>query len=89
MTKLLITQQKCHANAKKKLKYDSLCIEVPQMWNVKCMIILVITNATGRVTKDLKKYLEATPRKHSTDSLTRTAILGTSHIIQKVQQSET
>jgi hypothetical protein len=39
--------------------------------------------------KSLKKNLEALPRKPSIDSLQRTAILETSHIIRKVQQSET
>jgi hypothetical protein len=36
------------------------------------------------VTKGLKKNVEAIPGKHSTYSLQKTAILGTSHIIQKV-----
>jgi hypothetical protein len=55
------------------------------------MIIPVITGATGIVTKGLKKNLEAIPGKHSIDShsLQKTAVLGTSHIIQKVLQSET
>ena len=37
----------------------------------------------------LKKNLEAVPVKHSTASLQKTAILGTSHIIRKVLQCET
>jgi hypothetical protein len=37
----------------------------------------------------LKENLEAVPRKHSIDSLQKTAILGTSHIIRKVMHSET
>jgi hypothetical protein len=41
------------------------------------------------VTKGLKKRLEAIPGKHSTDSLQKAAVLGTSHIIMKVLQSET
>jgi hypothetical protein len=32
--------------------------------------------------------LEAIPEKHSTDSLQKTAILGTAHIIRKVLQCE-
>ena len=39
--------------------------------------------------KVLKKNLETVPVKHSMDSLQNTAILGTSHIIRKVLQSET
>jgi fructose-1,6-bisphosphatase/sedoheptulose 1,7-bisphosphatase-like protein len=75
--------------AENKLKYESLCIEVQQMWNMKCMIIPVVIGATGIVTKDLRKNLEAIPGKHSVDSLQKTAILGTSRIIQTVLQSET
>jgi hypothetical protein len=66
-----------HKETEKKLKYKSLCVEIQRMWNMKCMIILVITGATEIVTKGLKKNLEALPGKHSIDSLQKTAALGT------------
>jgi hypothetical protein len=47
---------------------------------MKCKII----PGTGILTKVLRKNLEAIPGKHSVDSLQKTAILGTSHIIHKV-----
>jgi len=72
----------------KKLKYKSLCIEIQRMWNLNCTIIPVITGATGIVTRNLKKNLETVPVKHSIDSLQKTAIFGTSHIIRKVLQCE-
>ena len=56
--------------------------------NLKCTIIPVIIGATGIVTRNLRKNLEAVPGKHSIDSLQKTAILGTSHIIRKVLQYE-
>jgi len=56
------------------------------MWDMKC--IPVIIRDTGIVIKGLKKNLEAVPGKHSIDSLQKTAILGTSHIIRKVLQCE-
>jgi hypothetical protein len=59
------------------------------MWNLKCTIIPVIIGATGIVTKSVRKNLEAIPGKQSIDSLRKTAILGTSHIIRKVLQCET
>jgi hypothetical protein len=59
------------------------------MWNIKCLIIPVKIGATGIVTKDVKKYLEAIPGKHSIDSRQQTAVPGTSHITQKIVQSET
>ena len=58
------------------------------MWNLKCTIIPVIIGVTGIVTRSLQKNLEAVPGKHSIDSLQKTAILGTSHIIRKVLQFE-
>jgi hypothetical protein len=53
------------------------------------MIIPVVIEATGIVTRSLRKNLEAIPGKHPTDSLQKTAVLGTSHIIRKVLQSGT
>jgi len=72
--------------AEKKLKYKSLYTEIQRMWNLKCTIIP--TGATGTVTRSLRKNLETIPGKHSIDSLQKTAILVTSHIIRKVLQCE-
>jgi hypothetical protein len=47
------------------------------------------TTLTENITRRLKNYLETIPGKHSIDSLQKTAVLGTSHIIRKVLQSET
>jgi hypothetical protein len=49
--------------AEKKLKYKSLCIEIQQMWNMKCMIVPVITGAIGRVTKRFKEKFRGHTRK--------------------------
>jgi hypothetical protein len=48
------------------------------------IIIIIII-----ISKSLQKYLETIPEQHSIDSLQKTAILGTSHIIRKVLQAET
>jgi hypothetical protein len=62
---------------------------------ISCVIIIIISTiipiiigATGIVTRSLRKNLEAVPGKNSIDSLQKTAILGTSHIIWKVLQCE-
>ena len=82
-------RQKCCARGSgNKLKYKSLCIEIKRMWNLKCTIIPIIIGAIGIVTRSLRKNLEAVPGEHSIDSLQKTAILGTSHIIRKVLQCE-
>jgi hypothetical protein len=83
------TRNVTQKEAGKKIKYKSLCIEIQRMWSMKCMIIRVIIRATGIVKTGLKKNLEAIPGKHPIDSLQKAAILGTSHIIRKVLQSET
>jgi hypothetical protein len=76
-------------NHNKKLKYKSLGIEIQQTWNMKCTIIPLIIVVAGIVTRSVRNYLEAIPRKHLIDSLQKTAILRTSHIIWKVLQCET
>ena len=82
-------RQKCCAKGSgKEVKIQELCIEIKRMWNLKCTIVPVIIGATGIVTRSIKKNLEIIPRKHSIDSLQKTAILGTSHIIRKVLQCE-
>jgi hypothetical protein len=59
------------------------------MSNMKCMVIQVITGATGVVTKCLRESLEAIPGKYSftaeksyNGNITHNAaVLGTSHIM--------
>ena len=53
------------------------------MWTLKFTFIPIIIGATGIVTRSSRKNVEAVPGKHSIDSLQKTVILGTSHIIQR------
>lgn len=53
-----------------------------------CVMISAKIGTTGIVTKNLNKNLQVIPEKHPTDSLRKTAILRTSHIVRKVLQSE-
>jgi len=45
--------------AEKNLKYNSLCIEMQRMWNLKCTIVPVIIGATGIVTRSLREKFES------------------------------
>jgi CRISPR/Cas system type I-B associated protein Csh2 (Cas7 group RAMP superfamily) len=91
LTDIAITLDKnvIQKEAEKKLKYKNPSIEIQRMWNMKCFAIPLITGVTGIASKTLQKYLETIPGQHSIDSLQKTAILGTSHIIWKVLQVET
>jgi hypothetical protein len=54
------------------------------MWDMKCFVITVIIGATGIISKSLQKYVRTTLNRFPT----KTATLGTSHIIRKVLQAE-
>jgi hypothetical protein len=59
------------------------------MWNMKCVIIVVIAAATGIVTKGLKKNLESKPGKHQQIHYKRQLYLAhDTFVIQKILQSE-
>jgi hypothetical protein len=58
------------------------------MWNVKTNLIPVITGLTGTISKSFRKYLSNIPGKHKINEIQKTAILGTTHILQKVLMSK-
>jgi hypothetical protein len=58
------------------------------MWNMKCFVVILITEDTGNVIKGLKKYLETIPRKYLIESPRETAAPGTSLIIRESTQTE-
>jgi len=62
-----------------------LIIEIQRMWNVKTKVIPVIIGATGTISKSFRKYMSNIPGKHEVKELQKTAILGTAHILRKVQ----
>jgi uncharacterized protein YpmB len=43
----------------------TIIISIQRMWNLKCMIIPVITGATGKITKGLKKFGNHTKKTFS------------------------
>jgi hypothetical protein len=78
-------RQKCRAKGSgKEVKIQ----EFRYRDTTKYTIIPVIIGATRIVTGSLRKNLGDIPGKHSIDSLQKTAVLGTPHIIRKVLQCE-
>ena len=70
--------------AEKILKYKTLTIEIQCMWNAKTNVILVITGATGTISKSYRKYMNNIAGNHEVKELQKTAILGTAHTLRKV-----
>jgi len=50
------------------------------VWNVKAEVILLITGATGTVSKSFRKYMRHLLGKHRIKELQITAIFGTANI---------
>jgi magnesium-transporting ATPase (P-type) len=53
----------------KKLKYNNERKEIQWIWNMNCLIILLIAGTAGIVTKGLKYYLETIQWSHLMDSV--------------------
>jgi hypothetical protein len=71
--------------AEKILKYKDLRIEIQCMWNAKTNVIPVIIGGTGTISKSFRKYMGSILGNHEVKELQKTAILGTAHILRKVQ----
>jgi len=85
------SRQKFHGKGRRKEAKirEFMYVEAQRMWNTKCAVTPVIRGANGIVIRGSRKYLEAVTGKRSIDSLQKTAILGTSHIIRKVLECGT
>jgi hypothetical protein len=55
-------------NETEKMKYKNLSTEIQGMWNMKCILPVVI-GTTGIITKGTSTYVETPPAKHSRDFL--------------------
>jgi hypothetical protein len=82
-------RQKCRAKGSgKEVEIQEFMYRDTTNVELKCTVVPVIIGATGIVTRSLRKHLEAVPGKHSIDSVQKTAVLGTAHIIRKELQCE-
>ena len=66
-------------------KYKDLTIEIQRMWNVKTKVIPAILGATGTISKSFRKCVSNITGNHEVKELQKTAILGTAHILRKVE----
>jgi hypothetical protein len=70
--------------AKKIFKYKNLIIEIQRMCNVTARVIPVVIGATGTISKSLRQYVSDIPGKNEIKEVQKSAVLGTTYILQKV-----
>ena len=68
------------------MKYQDLKIEIEKMWNVRGKVIPIVVGALGAVTKALPSYCALISRDLDVQTVQKSTLLGTSHIIRKVLQ---
>jgi hypothetical protein len=61
-----------------------LTIDVQLMWNIRRVIIPVITGPTGTISKSFRKYLSNILGQHEVKELQKTAIFVTTRVLHKV-----
>ena len=64
--------------------YQSLNIELEQLWKVKIMVIPVVGGALGAITDRLPGWLAQIPRTISYVELLKSALLGTAQVLRHV-----
>jgi hypothetical protein len=55
-------------------RFNGLYVEIKRMWNIKCVIIPIVSGATGIVEKAIKKNLEAITGNHFIGSVQKTDV---------------
>jgi nicotinate-nucleotide pyrophosphorylase len=70
----------------KELQYESLTIEIQQLWDMKRFVIAVISGVTGIATKteNIWKQYQESIQQTLCKKKKKTAVQGTSHVIRKV-----
>ena len=68
----------------KALKYQDLCLELQQIWNLRTIKFApIVIGVTGSFTTNLEKHLDELPGKHKLGPLLKAAILGSAHLLRK------
>lgn len=65
-------------------KYQDLAREIEKMWNVRTHVIPIVVGALGTMSERFKEYLALLGTQTSVETVQKTAILGSAHILRKV-----
>lgn len=65
-------------------KYQDLRLEIQRLWNTKARVVPVVIGALGAVSNNLDGHLGEIPGEHGALPLTKTALLGSAHILRRV-----
>ena len=74
--------------AEKLSKYEDLEIEITKMCGLKTITVPVVIGALAVINKGIEKHTDKIPGKISITELQKIALLGSSHILQKVLSIE-
>ena len=66
-------------------KYNDLEIEINRMWDMRTEAIPVVVGGLGLIKKGLDKVTSRIPGNISTNEIQKITMLGTAHILRKVQ----
>ena len=72
---------------KKNNKYLELAREIKKLWNIKVMIMQIVTGELGTVTKGLLKGLEDLEIGGRVETIQTTALLRTARILRRVLET--
>ena len=73
--------------SEKKAKYLDLAREVKKLWNMKVMVIPIVTGAFGTITKILVKGLEELKIRGRVETIQTTALLSTTKMLRRVLET--
>jgi len=73
---------------KKMDRYQDLARELKRLWKVETKVIPIVVGALGTVPKGLEKNSKETESNATLELLQKAALLGTSHILRRVLDSD-
>ena len=65
-------------------KYEDLRLEISKLWSVQTTVIPIIVGASGTITDRLTSFLAMVGVSLSFETIQKSALLGSAHILRKV-----